>query len=325
MERVYGRDLLRHLRKLEARGDRFTISEAIDVLIRIAEIVATVHHAGIAHCDLKPDNILLAANRRVVLLDFGVFQPERRLADRPRLFATPYYAAPEIVVNEVEPGRGYLVDIYAFGVIAYEILTGHPPLRGETSTQTLMKHVSEPPPLVSDERADAPPWLAQLIRSTMAKEPLERPESMDNIISQLRAARPVRAVSSRPPRTVLIVDDDDDFRALVEQCVQLALPDAEIRTAVDGDDALAQFRAQPPALLLTDLQMPGLSGVELCMYVRGTRLAERTRIIAMSAHADDGDRDLLHQLGIEHVIGKHGHGARSFTDALSAVLTAGYG
>lgn len=321
MERIYGRTLSEHLDRLARSGARFTVDETVATLSELCTVVAAVHRAGLMHGDLKPANVVLAANRRVVLLDFGVFQPERALAAQPQLFATPCYAAPELVVDEVQPGHGYLVDVYAAGVVAYEMLLGQPPYFGDTSMQTLMRHVSEPVPAVADRRPDVPAWLDRLVASMMAKDPLERPESMDAVVAQLRARRPTRrppAAAARP--SVLLVDDDDDFRAFAEACVRRALPDAEVRLAVDGGDALEQFRQHPPSVVVTDLQMPTLNGIELCMYLRGTRLADPVPIVAMSAHADRSDRELLHHLGVAHVLSKRASGPESFARSLETAL-----
>ena len=124
MERVPGKTLEAHLQGRRADGTWVTLEEAIDILILVAEALAAVHQAGMAHCDVKPANVILSTGSRVVLTDFGIFRPEIELGAAEVRAGSPHYMAPEAIADDVRPGDRYLVDVYALGVVAHELVAG---------------------------------------------------------------------------------------------------------------------------------------------------------------------------------------------------------
>jgi serine/threonine-protein kinase len=304
MERLHGLPLSEHI---DMRGDAspFTADEAIDILIGIADALAAVHRAGIIHRDLKPDNIMLTPGHRVVLLDFGIRQTNEEAAAETEVYGSPLYLAPEVVKSCVQAPEAHLVDLYALGCIAFELLTGRPPFEASSVMKILMRHVSDPAPRAGDARPDLPLHLDRLVNEMLAKTPADRPCSIDVVAAWLRAIRRDRTGSSHETHlNVLIVDDDSDMRGLLEACVDHAVPGAQVRTAHDGTKALELFRQKPPEVMLLDLQMPGMSGVEMCMHLRATTLAAQTTIVAVSAHASDEDLSLLRKLGVVNFVSK---------------------
>jgi CheY-like chemotaxis protein len=103
---------------------------------------------------------------------------------------------------------------------------------------------------------------------------------------------------------VLVVDDDPEIQRVMGFYVKKAVPDADIRTARDGDSAIQAVRDRQPDVMLLDLQMPRMNGIEVCMYLQGTNLADRCTIVAMSAGAQEHDVQLLRQLGISRFVVK---------------------
>jgi DNA-binding response OmpR family regulator len=91
---------------------------------------------------------------------------------------------------------------------------------------------------------------------------------------------------------------------LLRHVVTSAVPEAQAETARDAEGALAKFRDRPPDLMLLDLNLPGMSGVELCMYLRGLGEGQRCTVVAVSGTASASDMRLLDQLGITHYIAK---------------------
>jgi serine/threonine-protein kinase len=262
-----------------------------------------VHRAGIAHRDVKPANILLAPGDRIVLTDFGLFTPEFK----PKAgvaAGTPLYMAPEAFRNQVVQGAINLLDTYAFGVIAFELLTGAPPYNDENTMKVMHQHVSAPIPEFPT-RLRLPPRLTALVTELLAKDPRDRPQSMEAVAGQLRAIRDAmaRTRADSAPR-VLVVDDTPELAKLMAMYVKLAVPGAEVQTADGAKQALELIRKKQPEVLLLDLTMPEMSGVELFMYLRGEQLCESTTVIAVSAGARDADLQLLHDLGVSSFISK---------------------
>jgi DNA-binding response OmpR family regulator len=147
--------------------------------------------------------------------------------------------------------------------------------------------------------------LSELVTSLMAKDPNDRPVSMDAVVWQLRAAKeePSRE-KVEPALSVLIVDDDTDIARLIAMYVKQAVPAAEIAIAADAQQALEHFRKRPPRLVFLDLHMPRMSGFELFTYLRGVHLVDASTVVAMSAGGSPTDVGLMLELGAHDFIPK---------------------
>lgn len=302
MERLYGRTLAEHT---DARRTRpFTTDELLDILIGITDALGVIHRAGFVHRDLKTENVMLATGR-VVLLDFGVMQTAEVAATNDMVFGSPHYLAPEAALLNIAADKAHLVDVYALGAMAFELVAGWPPFDAEQLPELIMRHVRSPVPDLRALRSDLPDELIRLVEAMLAKSPDERPYSMDIVGTALRTIRRDRHQHSHAaPLSVLIADDDPDIRLLLEACVENAVPGAQIRMAADGNEAYERFLAHPPHLMLLDLRMPGMNGIELCMHLRGTNVAEDTAILAVTAHATERDREALERLGVLECVNK---------------------
>jgi serine/threonine-protein kinase len=198
MERIYGISLDTHLHRRRTRGEQLPVLEVVDLLIAISDGLTAVHRAGIAHRDIKPSNIMMAPGNRIVLMDFGLFLPEFEVAGQTTVAGSPQYMAPEAISNEVQQGAGHLVDLYALGIVAYELLTGDVPFNSEDIMDVWEKHLTVEVPDIRRLRPDTPPRMASLIASLVAKDPLERPQSIEAVLWQLRALSEV--LRSKGPR-----------------------------------------------------------------------------------------------------------------------------
>jgi eukaryotic-like serine/threonine-protein kinase len=187
MERVRGVTLEEHLKQRRARNEPHTLSEVVELLIAISDGLSAIHQAGIAHRDVKPANLMLAPGGRIVFTDFGLFAPQFEKVGR--VAGSPEYMAPEVIRGKIEPGRAHLVDLYALGIVAFQLLVGQVPFAGNSAAEVLPQHLNSEPPDLERVRSDTPPELAELVAALLAKDPDERPEDCEVVLWELRALR----------------------------------------------------------------------------------------------------------------------------------------
>ena len=205
MEFVEGVDLKQILR---ASGP-LSPETAFDVAIQVAEGLQAVHDAGIVHRDLKTPNIMLDNQGMARLMDFGV---AKRLGDETLTATGHIVGTPEYMSPEQAQGRkaDFRSDLYAMGIVVYEIFTGHVPFRGDTPLSTILKHLNDPPPLDGAPAARLPRALRPVLRRALAKDPEDRHDSARELAEALRQARarpdhgPQRAEPSTPARTLMM-------------------------------------------------------------------------------------------------------------------------
>ncbi len=305
LELVHGMSLASHFAQRLAARAPLTIVEICDLLASLADALAAVHGAGGAHRDVKPSNVMLAPGGRLVLMDFGIFRPEVQ-GNTEMISGTPHYMAPEAIEGNVELGAWQLVDLYALGIVGYELCTGKRPYEGREVLVILDQHISEPVPDVGRLRADVPPRLRRLLTELMAKSPDDRPYDAESVARRLRAiGREAAAGPGEAALSILIVDADADLLQILRFAVELTLPGTEVRTARSGQEAIEHFSRRLPDVMLVDLTLPGgMSGVELCMYLRGIQSAARCTVIPVSGPTDQADLQFLQHLGITRFVKK---------------------
>jgi serine/threonine-protein kinase len=310
MERVYGVSLTQHASTRWGSGEQFTPAEVVQLLLPAAEGLSVVHRAGLVHRDIKPDNIMLTPAHRVVLMDFGLVLPEFDVNGKQRVAGSPPYMAPEALLNTAATGSGHLVDIFGLGVVAYELLTGGRPYPGTTIREVIASHEHAQLAPLAEARIDCPLALCQVVHEMLSPNPQVRIQSAEAVAWQLRAILDERprsggvARSGRSGPSVLIVDDDADLARILTFYVRQIIGSSEIRVAYDGEEALSEVQKEEPDVMLVDLHMPRMNGVELCMQLKGEGLAQGCSIISVSAGAQEHDVQLLHQLGIHHFVEK---------------------
>ena len=327
MERIYGVSLAAHMAHRFEAGGQFALEEAVGILVSLTEGLAVVHRAGLAHRDVKPANVMLTPDHRVVLMDFGLVLPEFEVEAQTNVAGSPAYMAPEALGNSVSAGAGHLTDVYGLGVVAFELLTGRLPFRAQGLVALWERQHSGPPPAILSLRADVPLALARVVGEALHPEPGERPQSAEAFAWQLEASLRRNATRSyEPPESLptvpapaidlLIVEDDPDMARILAFYAQQALGSVRSRVAVDGVEAMGLVRERAPDVMLLDLHMPKMNGIEVLMQMRGERLAEGAAVIAVSAGAQRDDIQLLHQLGIHHFVSKGQDLQHNLTEAL---------
>ncbi len=175
--------------------------EVAAIGLQIAQGLARAHDFGVIHRDLKPDNVFLAelGGRRVVkLLDFGIARSTKdsRLTNAGELFGTPQYMAPERLTS-IDAGAPS--DLYALGVMLYEMLTGRLPFEAETLPALFLAHLQEVPPRPSTRVPGVPRRLDDLVMALLEKKPEARPVDAHVVIRELAAVAPAELVAAPPP------------------------------------------------------------------------------------------------------------------------------
>jgi serine/threonine protein kinase len=188
MERIRGISLAALMEQRHRLQECVPLRDALRIILAVADVLRAVHAAGCVHRDVKPSNVMLTGNDRVVLMDFGLFLPENELAERPLLAGSPHYMAPESIRECVRPGAGHLVDLYALGVMAFELVAGRVPFEGGTADELFQRHLQDAPPDLRALAPQLPARLVALIHELLAKDPYDRPDSED-LVWRLRALR----------------------------------------------------------------------------------------------------------------------------------------
>jgi eukaryotic-like serine/threonine-protein kinase len=188
MERLRGSNLQSEMALWSSAGAHST-GCVIDCLIGVCDALETIHASGYAHRDLKPQNIVLVDAGRPVLIDFGLAIHKDEVDSDLRMAGSPHYIAPETIQARVTRGEEHLIDIYALGVLAFEIITGRPPFRHCVLRKILDMHLNAKAPRLSQCAASVPAALEQLVASMMDKRPQLRPQSAGEVAARLRAIR----------------------------------------------------------------------------------------------------------------------------------------
>src|SRR5215204_6075012 len=179
------------LRRRLDGGKSLPVVDAVAVLRDVARALAYAHEHGVVHRDIKPDNVLIAGGAAAVT-DFGIakalsssrtFDGGESLTRVGNSLGTPAYMAPEQVA--ADPNADHRIDIYSFGAMAYELLTGTPPFAGRPPHAVLSAHLTEQPAPLESRLPQVPPALAALVMKCLAKNPGDRPQTAEELVRTL--------------------------------------------------------------------------------------------------------------------------------------------
>ncbi|MDQ7028871.1 MAG: protein kinase [Ardenticatenia bacterium] len=202
MEYVPGTDLRRFLQQ---RG-QLPVREALEIARQIAAGVGAAHRKGIVHRDIKPGNVLITPTGEAKVADFGIARAmtaTHHLTEPGVVWGTTAYLSPEQIRGEAATPAS---DVYAIGVVLFEMLAGRPPFQGEDHVAIALQHLNESPPRLSQLNPRVPPSVERLVERMLSKDPAQRFATADDVASVIfhllhastDATAAVPALSSTP-------------------------------------------------------------------------------------------------------------------------------
>ena len=231
MEFITGTELKDHFDQAED----FQLSDATSIMLQLLDALEYSHNRGVVHRDIKPSNILITADGKIKIADFGIARIESsELTQAGTVLGTPSYMSPEQFLGKEADRRS---DIYATGVILYQMLTGRRPFIGSNLTEIMNKVVSQAPPIPSSLNPKITKALDVVIAKAMAKRPEDRFQSAAAFASALKLAADIVAIAEReqrPEATVKVSGRDQSQSSgggSIESALQFNLDDIDKRLA----------------------------------------------------------------------------------------------
>jgi len=261
MEYLTGSDLAEML----DRREPIPFLQKLDFAIQICRGLSYSHAHDIVHRDIKPQNIRIVGSGRVKIMDFGIARSvTSTMTTTGAVIGTPYYMSPEQIQGRHVDKRS---DIFSFGVLFYELLSGRKPFTGDVPTAVMFKIVYDPPPPLDDEQIDHRNGLRDIILKTLAKDPDQRyqdlaevADALENIVSDLRTAERKKLEQMRArlgkmiseSRTLLKGNKFRKARDIVEEAARMDPANTEV-ARLRGEIAAAEEREARRVFILERL------------------------------------------------------------------------
>ena len=176
----------------------FLKNNAKKIFKQIATGLAYMNSCGFVHCDVKADNILVNALGQTKIIDFAISKPIKKgflakmMHRRGKPQGTPSFMSPEQIQSLMLTGSA---DIYSYGAMLYEVVTGRPPFRGSSIKEILRKHLVEVPPSPQNLNDDVTDDFGNFVVKLLAKKPEDRPENFHRVLMDLRALRVFKSIN----------------------------------------------------------------------------------------------------------------------------------
>jgi serine/threonine-protein kinase len=269
MEYIDGSNLRRYI------GERgaLTVADALRIGESVLDALGAAHRVGLVHRDIKPENVLLASDGRVKLADFGLARAVTEVTSTTTgsVLGTVAYLAPELVTRGVSDAR---TDVYAIGILLFEMLTGRQPFTGETPIQVAFQHVNNDVPAPSELVDWLPIELDDAVRALASRDPDDRPVDAAASLALLRRTRAalddetlarhadvspsiVLPTATDPAETDLDAETDEDTADDAPDLDQAADSDPDETTRIETNDARGTTVALPIGLGVAADLLPG--------------------------------------------------------------------
>jgi len=280
--------------------------------------VAAMHEAGVIHGDLEPCNVLVSDERNVTVVGVGFSRATRHAVDGQALTSAPGFLVPECLRgDELDPAQAPKIDVYALGVIMHWLLTGQLPW---DTPGSIRGRSSQPPesPLLPPSmlRPALSPAFDQPLLRALHDDPRERP-SVESLRRMLHRA--AHEGTRATPVLIVVVDDDPDALMLEEAIALATVEHAEVVGLSDARAALSLIERRRPDLVITDLRMPGLDGIELTAALRSCPANASTPVLVVTAASGAAQWRRLHRLGASTLVVKPIN-PRALSDAILGAL-----
>jgi eukaryotic-like serine/threonine-protein kinase len=311
------------LRARLTRDGRLPLTDALSVLRDVARALAFAHEQGVVHRDVKPENVLLAGDA-AVMTDFGIAKAISSAAESAEnqpndgtlsavgsAIGTPAYMAPEQATGD--PRVDHRADLYAWGVLAYELLAGAHPFAGRTTSHDLLAaHLSATPAALSDVAPETSPAITTLVMRCLEKDPARRPQSAREIVEGL--ATIVTPATTDPALTPHAHRKVSRLTMVSAGLLAIVLV-ASIATALLRNRSSASSAAAPFSLAV--LPFEAIGGDTANAYLgegiadeiaialskaAGLRVASRTSAAAFRSGHDADVREIGRRLGVSTVL-----------------------
>ncbi|MGI8619002.1 MAG: protein kinase domain-containing protein [Gemmatimonadaceae bacterium] len=287
------------LRRRVTRAGELPIPEALRILRQVVDALAYAHARGVVHRDIKPDNVLLSGNHAMVT-DFGVSKALSTATGPTSLtslgvaLGTPAYMAPEQAA--ADPNTDHRADIYAIGILAYELLTGHPPFHGNSPQQVLAAHATIAPPRIIPIRTSVSQLLEDLVMCCLEKRPADRPQTAEEVLQRLESlSTPTYGTTPMPMQPTVPVKPEKRF------------PTGKV-VAVGAAAGVIALAALGSTFLRRDNTPADLTGIRVLLAPFDNR-SRAPSLDALGTMATDWiARIAENEAGLETVVGSEGSG-----------------
>lgn len=237
MEYVDGRTLKDIIRELKREGEQMSVERVLDLTIQICAGIGYAHRANLVHCDVKPQNVLVTRDDRVKVADFGIARAISEASQQyqaSQVWGTPQYFAPEQAAGHPATPAS---DVYAIGIMMFEMLAGRLPFTAESQTALALKHLQETPPPVTQFNPAVPTQLELIIDKILSKEPAGRYRTGDQLGRILSTYRR-NSQAETGPFAPIVRPSNDSFTEMSlpgvpvsEQRTQIFPPDTDTATS----------------------------------------------------------------------------------------------